>query len=388
MDTVLLTNAQLRKTLAAVRSLGEKGIPAMVCEETRWNLAGFSKYSRKNLLCPSPKRAPEEFYAWLKDGIVKYQWGVLFPMDDDTMDIAQKHRDELEKLCKVPLPPFHSYEITADKGETLDFIQRLGIGCPKTVIPSGRDELLALCSGLAYPLAVKPRKSSGARGIRIVNNEEELLREFDRIHGSFPNPIIQEYIQGAEVYEIGMLYNSGNRLKAHFIQRHLRRFPLEKGPSVVQESVFFPELLDTALKIMNSLEWYGIIDMEFLYDPENKRLYFMEFNPRFWNSLQMAIYAGVDFPWLLYRMLTEGDVDGVVTYKAGVLCRNLLPGDLLHFIFNKDRKNMVPSFFSGKKKGVLDDIVSKRDPMPVAGFLSACFRYLPDAKMWKFMFKR
>ena len=75
-------------------------------------------------------------------------------------------------------------------------------------------------------------------------------------------------------------------------------------------------------------------------------------------------------------------------YPEGIRCRWTLPGDLFHFICNKNRRKMEPPFFAGKKYGIHDDIMSGRDPLPVIGFGAACLRYVFDAKMWKMMFKR
>jgi len=102
----------------------------------------------------------------------------------------------------------------------------------------------------------------------------------------------------------------------------------------------------------------------------------------------MGINAGVDFPWLLYKIAVDGDVEPVKQYQTGIMCRNLLPGDILHYIFNNDRKNMNPPFWSGKSDGIRDDIISKDDPMPIVGFITACLRYLFDKRMWKFLLRR
>ena len=57
----------------------------------------------------------------------------------------------------------------------------------------------------------------------------------------------------------------------------------------------------------------------------------MEVNGRFWNSLPLAIAAGIDFPFLLYRLAIDGDIDPVETYRVGVRSRWLL-GDIRHLI--------------------------------------------------------
>jgi len=49
---------------------------------------------------------------------------------------------------------------------------------------------------------------------------------------------------------------------------------------------------------------------------------------------------------------------------------------------------MNPPIWGRKKYKVYDDILSKEDPLPLFGFILACFRYAFDIKMWKLMFKR
>jgi hypothetical protein len=57
----------------------------------------------------------------------------------------------------------------------------------------------------------------------------------------------------------------------------------------------------------------------------------MEVNGRFWNSLPLACYAGMDFPSLLARMGEQNDVETTLEYREGVRCRWLL-GDVRHLI--------------------------------------------------------
>jgi predicted ATP-grasp superfamily ATP-dependent carboligase len=53
----------------------------------------------------------------------------------------------------------------------------------------------------------------------------------------------------------------------------------------------------------------------------------LEINGRFWGSLQLAVDAGIDFPYLLYRLAVDGDVEPEFTYEEGVCVRWWL-GDL------------------------------------------------------------
>ena len=86
--------------------------------------------------------------------------------------------------------------------------------------------------------------------------------------------------------------------------------------------------------------------------------YLMEINTRFWGSLQLAIDAGIDFPWLLYRLACGELVNPDTDYRTGIRLRWLL-GDLDSlYLTLRDRKSysrrdkfkavirfITPSFF-------------------------------------------
>lgn len=389
--TVLITDAQLRKTLAAIRSLGNKGIDIIASEDTRWTTSSFSKFCGRGLVYPRPGKQPEAFFEWLVKTIQEDLVEVLFPMDDNVMDVVIAHKEELQKLCRMLIPDEESYNIASDKGLAVMAAQKAGLNCPETCMPNKEYDLLNLevyIAELAFPLVVKPRKSNGSRGIVVVNKREDFVKEYLKVHQSFPFPLIQEYICPGPRFDVCLLFNNESQLKASFVQEELRHFPLDRGPSTVQKSVWRPDLVELAAGLLKDLNWQGIAEVEFMYDEKDGKFKFMEINPRFWNSLHLSILSGVNFPWLLYQLIMDGDVPEVSKYEIGVKCRWSLPGDILHFIVNKNRFKMDPPLWAGKRSGVHDDVLSLSDPGPTIGFLLACLHFLPDKDMWKQMFAR
>lgn len=104
---------------------------------------------------------------------------------------------------------------------------------------------------------------------------------------------------------------------------------------------------------------------------------FMEVNGRFWNSLPLACYAGVDFPALLARMAEMGDIEPQGAYRTGVCCRWLL-GDMRHLIAVwRGAPAAYPRTFPGRwstllevmtpRPGTFHDNFQWRDPLPELG---------------------
>jgi len=391
ISTILLTDAQLRKTLATIRSLGNKGIDIIASEDTRWTTSSFSKYCCRGLVYPKPGKEPEAFYTWLVKTIQENSVEVLFPMDDNVMDVVIAHKEELQKICRMLLPDANDYKIASDKGLAVVAAQRSGLDCPETWVPEDEDELLnleAYVAEITFPLVIKPRKSNGSRGIVVVNKREEFVERYLQVHQRFQFPLIQEYISPGPRFDVCLLFNNRSQLRASFVQEELRHFPLDRGPSTVQKSVWRPDLVELAAGLLKDLNWQGIAEVEFMYDEKDGKLKFMEINPRFWNSLYLSILSGVDFPWLLYQLIMEGDVSEVNNYRTDVKCRWSLPGDILHFLVNKNRFSMDPPLWAGKRSGVYDDVLSLSDPGPTVGFILACLHFLPNREMWKQMFDR
>jgi len=58
-------------------------------------------------------------------------------------------------------------------------------------------------------------------------------------------------------------------------------------------------MCDDALAKIKAMKWQGVGMMEYRWDPTTDQFYFLEMNGRFWGSLHLALFAGVDFPALL-----------------------------------------------------------------------------------------
>lgn len=390
LNTILVTNGLQSKSLAVVRSLGKQGLRTIVGEKYLFHPSGFSKYASKCLTYPDPVSSEKLFIDWLYDTLQREQCVMYLPTDDDTMRIAVRLQNKIRQLCALPVPSIEGYQIASDKGMTIKHAMNSGVPCPITVHPWFDvvdyldSELLRTVQDLSFPMVIKPRTSSGSRGIRIAHTPQELVNHYRIIHTKYPNPIIQEYVPSGIKYDVCVAYAQDHTLKGAFVQKQLRNYPIPRGPSTVRESVHEPLLLHYATTLMGTLDWYGVADVEFIVDSRDGQAKLLEVNPRFWSSLHLAVHCGVDFPLLLYLMAHNEHVEPILNYEAGIIGRSLIPFDILHYITNQNRKNMNPSFWSKQ----LDDIISMNDPLPTLGVIISMFFQAMNPSMWKQMFRR
>jgi predicted ATP-grasp superfamily ATP-dependent carboligase len=390
MMSVLVTDGHWRKSLAVVRSLGRRGVSVTVGERTFLNTSFFSKYCTRRIVYPSPRRYPDEFTQFLIEEIKKNRTDCLFPMEEETLLLLARYRSEVSKYTYLLIPDLEKIEFVRDKRNLIRFAEARGIPTPKTFYaitnpPTGEVE----AEKIPIPAVIKPRISSGSFGIVYVRKREDLIPSYQRVHARYPFPLIQEWIpDGGGTFGLSALFDEASNIKAAFIHKKLRMYPVQGGPSTLREGVEHPQVMELGLSLLKSLNWTGVGMVEFKVDPRDGIPKLMEVNPRFWGSLQLAIVSEVDFPYLILKMARGESFEPIFHYPVGRRCRWLLFGDILHFLTNPHRFRLQPSFFHFFEPKTFYDIISSEDPLPILGAMATFLTFLYDPEMKRFLEKR
>jgi predicted ATP-grasp superfamily ATP-dependent carboligase len=324
---VLITDGNFKHTLAAVRSLGKRGIDVTVLSHIKLSISFFSRYCSHHVIAPDPEHDPL-FKDFLLDLVRKNRFDVLIPVSFAAVMQVSEIRDELVKYVHVPLAEGDALGIAGNKNRTIQYAGKNGICIPRTWYPRNDSEADTISHEVTYPAVIKGSEESGF--VRYANSPEELAEKYRMIEKY--SPVIQEYIAG-EGYGFFALYNHGSA-RAIFMHRRIREYPVTGGPSALAESIFDPGLRDAGIHLLDSLKWHGFAMVEFKKDKKTGKFVLMEINPKLWGSLELAITSGVDFPYLTCKMAIEGDIDPVLTYRTGIKFRWLFPADLFHVMTN------------------------------------------------------
>jgi len=379
---VFLTDGHWRKTLAATRALGKQNLHVTVGESSLLSTAGFSRYCRRRMVYPSPHFRPSDFVEYLYHHCKKHPVQMLLPMEDETLDLLSEHLDLFAKVPPLPIASRDKLRAARDKGGIIRMAEALGIPVPKTWHIDELSQLEEVRHCLPYPVVIKPNIGSGAVGISYPHNSDELVDHYLAVHRRFPFPLIQERIpQEGPGYGASFLFDEKSCIRAAFVHKRLREYPVTGGASTARISVRHDEIRDMAESLLKALNWFGIAMVEFKVDPRDNTPKLMEINPRFWGSLALAVHSGVNFPFLLYRMARGERFKPVESYRLGVTCRWLLPGDMLHFIRNPHRSMILSEFFRFRGKNLHYDIISLKDPIPAMIKILSPLTFLYDADM-------
>jgi protein-tyrosine-phosphatase/predicted ATP-grasp superfamily ATP-dependent carboligase len=255
-------------------------------------------------------------------------------MTDVAVELIGEHSQELKGVVNIPIPSLAQYRQLSNKYELTDWAKRNGVPVPESIfLPDGAVEKV-MEQITQWPVVVKPGASLISKNglwaktsVHVARNADELIHLYED-HWYLKQPsLIQQRIIGEGQGVFG-LFSQGRPL-ALFAHRRIREKPPGGGVSVFRESIPLAQPITSyALKIVQSAQWQGVAMVEFKVDRESGVPYLIEVNGRFWGSLQLAIDAGVDFPFLTYQLATVGRLESVeAKYSVGVKSRWFL-GDM------------------------------------------------------------
>lgn len=259
---------------------------------------------REGISVPDPNVFPREFVNRVRAFIRQKGHDTLIPADDIALAAVTEHYDVFRELVNVACPPPQVTRLVLDKRSTLDIALQCGIRVPKTVPVRSSGELLGLVDTLPFPWVLKPAEKEQHEEFKSC-----MFRKADEIRRMFPTPcdfspamLLQEYCEGAGV-GIEMLMHRGECL-AVFQHRRLKELPHNGGFAVTAIAELpDPTLVQASCTLLREMHWDGVAMVEYKINPDNGQATLMEVNGRYWGTLALAIFAGVNFPLYHWKLI-------------------------------------------------------------------------------------
>jgi predicted ATP-grasp superfamily ATP-dependent carboligase len=365
MGRVFVLNAHATHALVSIRCLGARGLSVTAGSSSRWSPGGLSRYAERVVRHPSPADDPDGFVRAVERELRTGEYDMLLPMNEVTVETVVKHRDRFEEHTNVPFLPYERLSIALDKRRTIEAAREFDVPHPKTLFDDEAD-VDGVESALGYPVVVKPRRGSSRRGVSVCRSRAELNRAARRTRAEHGPVLFQEFVPHGGERGVYTLYGRSGDLTALTVQERIRSNPPAGGASTYRETVADPELVELADGLLTELDWQGLAMVEFRVDERSGEPQLMEINPRLWGSLALSVFAGADFPFLLYRMAVGDDPEPDLEYDVGVRARCLF-SDARQVLARDDRLAALREFLTPATEPCRYDIVSRSDPLPTLG---------------------
>ncbi len=326
---VLVPQADSLGTVAVIRSLGRAGHRVHAASVRADALGLRSRWAHRAVVSPPYRDAG--YARWAVEYVRGHGIAAVIPSESFLLALGPA-RAEL-----LPLVPFAPDERTLlDAMSKYALLQNLlARGAPHLPPTLLAPDLrapppLAALRALGEPLYVKLDASASLDGSPGATHRAETADAARALllglSARYARAVVQGHVPGQGVGAF-FLHARGDVL-AELMHRRLHEVPYTGGVSSLRETWWHAGIRDDALEKLRAARWEGVAMMEYRWDPATDRFAFMEMNARFWGSLHLALYGGVDFPRLLLDAW-RGVPFAPPRARLGVRCRHL-PDELRH----------------------------------------------------------
>jgi predicted ATP-grasp superfamily ATP-dependent carboligase len=370
--------------LSFARSLGRRNIPILLLDSDR-HPAVHTRYAHVVKLPPSNADPAAWIDVLTEAGRALKTPGVLIPTSDVHTVLISEHQETLKPFFRFLVPPSAEVRSYVSKRFQIEHARRLRIPVPQTWFPESRAEVERRAAQTVYPCIVKPDRSHSAvaalagRKLLIARSAQELVDAYASLAAGEVPCLVQEIIPGPDTELVGYLgfWNQEAVETAFITKRKLRQFPALFGNGSLQRTEVLPIIADLSRRLLKSLDYRGFASVEFKFDPRDESFRFIEFNPRSSAMNELAVVAGVDFPWIAYRTLI-GDPPAPnrgPSFRTGVSCFNEEWDIQAYWELRKQREISFRRWCSSLR-GAHPIIAARDDPGPLIAGIGRAARLL------------
>lgn len=188
-------------------------------------------------------------------------------------------------------PNSETIKMMGDKITAKNIAEKAGIKVVpgyKDALPEDPEKIHAIANEIGYPLMIKATAGGGGRGMRLIENKDQLIDGLEvtmqEAMNAFGNKVVyfEKFISDPRHIEIQIVADGkGNAIhlgtRDCSIQRRHQKI-IEEAPASDLNSESLLNTLNSCLKLCEDINYEGVGTLEFLY--ENNNFYFIEMNTR------------------------------------------------------------------------------------------------------------
>jgi len=367
---VLLLGDEFHATLAGVRGLRAGGHVPYLAVSRPHTYASYSRDTVATVRVPDPDVDPGSYAVAVGEAAAEVGAEAVLPGTESALVVLSSHPTAVPDGIAVGAPPAATVNAAFEKTTVVDLAERVGLRTPPSRIAT-RDELRSQASELEYPVILKPARSklaTGAETMRYFQAQriETAVQLRESLADAPPGPwVVQPYL-AANLCAIGGVAWHGSLVCAVHQMAH-RIWPPDAGYSSYAETVPADEQLEQAAgRLLSELQWSGVFQLQFIRTRSDS--YFIDFNPRLYGSIALAIAAGRNLP-AIWADLVLGKEPKIPGYRSGVHYR----------VEHNDARAILRLLRQGAagvavkallpRRNTVHGIVSLRDPGPLRALL-------------------
>jgi D-aspartate ligase len=299
--------------LAVARTAGRQGVAVHTVSPGRMEPAMRSRYMTGTVALPAAASDADWIQAVL--ALRSHLAGaILLPVDDVAAVTVDSHQEKLSEHFRLPLAPAGVRRRLASKRELHLLCVELGLPSPDSRFPTSEAELEREAAALGYPLILKrsdpwlPPRDAFAPSVAIAYNARQAREAYEAMESDVaPQIMLQEYIPGGpeSVWMFNGYFGAAASCLCAFTGRKLRQRGSGTGPTTLGECLPNPAVETNARRLLQELDYRGIVDMGFRFDRRDGLYKLLDVNPRLGSTFRLfAGSAGIDVVRAMHLDLT------------------------------------------------------------------------------------
>lgn len=266
----------------------------------------LTKLYKELAFTPAPLVRDPAYKDLILSLIEKENIDYYIPLIDEELLLA-KSEIEIESSVHVIAPGPAFIELCLNKYNLMNFLRQHNLSHIESYLGHEYDDQLN------YPIFVKPVSGRGSRGIRIINNKEQLYAYYSLECYKPEEVLIQPVINGQE-YTVGITTNNRNQVlsigsKRILSKRGITQMAVTEDNQIINDSV---------IRLVELMNPRGPINVQ-LFLTEDGEIQIFEINPRFSTTTILEIEAGVNIVNKYIENLDKPQVDGIEIPKPGLV---------------------------------------------------------------------
>jgi predicted ATP-grasp superfamily ATP-dependent carboligase len=317
---VLVAADDYYASLATIRGLRAAGYEPWVATAHCATYAAHSRAAAGVVLVPWPSAGADAFVRSLADAAADLRAAAVVPACESALLGLSGRASFFPEGVAVGTSDAATVARATDKAEVGRVAAAAGLAVPSTV-EVRRADLSAQIADLRFPAIVKPARSVGDdRNHPTARPRTRLVETADELRDAVYDGIrwlVQPYIEGELAAVAGVAWNGDLVCAVHQVARRI--YP-RLGASAYAETVARDTALEKRLaQLVGELGWSGIFEAQLIRNGRGS--YLIDFNPRPYGSLALAIRAGANLPGIWVDLLL-GRRPESVSYRTGVHFRS------------------------------------------------------------------
>jgi biotin carboxylase len=232
----------------------------------------------------------------------------IFPSNDPWVYVFAKNRELFAKHgILIPVPDYETVIKPLDKYNTVRCAEEVGFPAPKSFLCETDDTLEQIISETASPWMIRPRFTTGSRGMNMVTDRKKLKAAVEAVTSHHGAPMVQEYIPGKEIQNFYIVLDRSGRPCSIFTPKVLRTYGrILRNAAGAAISHANPRYSHEAVNLLAHLRWWGGATVQTKTDARDGQPKLMEINPRLGQYLWTRTELGINEP-LLCLQIARGE---------------------------------------------------------------------------------